>query len=172
MAVSIPLAGPEAGRRHAPETPGPAVRDSQAVPWAVGTLMATTPATAYEAECILSAAAAQAGLPETVLAAAMREALRGVPVPARAERALREAVQASRIRGTAFQASGPYLLPLRTDAEKAVGRFFEARLRLTAAPADPEARRAFEDVLFTLCVLMGRPSAPQALHEAIQYTES
>ncbi|WP_158710120.1 DUF5133 domain-containing protein [Streptomyces katrae] len=134
--------------------------------------MATTPATAHGAECILSTAAAQAGLPEAVLAAAMREALRGAPVPARAERALREAAQAARIQTTGFPASGPYLLPLRTDAEKTLGRFFEARLRLTAAPADPDARRAFEDVLFTLCVLMGRPSAPQALHEAIQYTES
>ncbi|WP_405785841.1 DUF5133 domain-containing protein [Streptomyces sp. NBC_01367] len=61
---------------------------------------------------------------------------------------------------------------MRDDAEKALGLFFETRLRLTAAPADPEARRALEDSLFTLCVLMGQPCAPEALHEAVQYTES
>ncbi|MER6256935.1 DUF5133 domain-containing protein [Streptomyces sp. NPDC001584] len=32
---------------------------------------------------------------------------------------------------------------------------------MTAAPADPEARRAFEDSLFTLCILMGQPCAPR-----------
>lgn len=54
----------------------------RAVQWAVGTLMATTPATAREAERILSAAAAGAGLPETALAAAVFDASRGKPVPA------------------------------------------------------------------------------------------
>ncbi|WUF75036.1 DUF5133 domain-containing protein [Streptomyces nojiriensis] len=43
---------------------------------------------------------------------------------------------------------------------------------MTAAPADPEARRAFEDSLFTLCILMGQPCAPEARHGAVQYTES
>ncbi|MFC6134740.1 DUF5133 domain-containing protein [Streptomyces spororaveus] len=37
---------------------------------------------------------------------------------------------------------------------------------MTAAPADPEARRAFEDSLFTLCILMGQPCAPEARHGA------
>ncbi|MER6256934.1 hypothetical protein ABT224_36915 [Streptomyces sp. NPDC001584] len=52
--------------------------------------MATTLAMAREAEHILSAAAVRAGLPETVLAAELLDASRGVPVPVRAERALRE----------------------------------------------------------------------------------
>ncbi|MFF2785986.1 DUF5133 domain-containing protein [Streptomyces sp. NPDC058049] len=136
-------------------------------------LMATTPATAREAERILSAAAVGAGLPETALAAAVLDTSRGKPVPARPERALRQAVHTARTPDPApSSASGPYLLPLREDAERALGRFFETRLRLTAAPADPETRRAFEDSLFTLCILMAQPCAPEALHEAVQYSES
>lgn len=93
--------------------------------------------------------------------------------PGPPERALRQAVHTARTPDPVpSSASGPYLLPLRDDAEKALGLFFETRLRLTAAPADPEARRALEDSLFTLCVLMGQPCAPEALHEAVQYTES
>ncbi|MET9609366.1 DUF5133 domain-containing protein [Streptomyces sp. NPDC006512] len=133
--------------------------------------MATTPAPAREAERILSAAAARAGLPEAVLAAALFDAARGVPVPVRTERALRQAVHAARSADTAPRADRPPLVPLQSDAEQALGRFFEARLRLTATPTDHDARRAFEDTLFTLCVLMGRPSAPAALHEAVQYAE-
>ncbi|MET9694186.1 DUF5133 domain-containing protein [Streptomyces sp. NPDC006514] len=139
----------------------------------MGTLMVTTPATAREAERILSAAAAGAGLPETVLAVAVLDASRGIPVPARVERALRQAVHTARTPDPVpSSASGPYLLPLREDAEKALGLFFETRLRLTAAPADPEACRAFEDSLFTLCLLVSQPCAPEALHEAVRYTES
>ncbi|MEV6734700.1 MULTISPECIES: DUF5133 domain-containing protein [unclassified Streptomyces] len=149
----------------------PPASPERTLAWAVGTLMATIPAPAREAERILSAAAARAGLPETALAEAMLAASRGMPVPARAERVLRQGVHAARTPTAAASASGPYLLPLRADAERALGRFFEARLRLIAAPADPDARRAFEDSLFTLCVLMGRPSAPEAMHEALQYTE-
>lgn len=141
----------------------------RAVQWAVGTLMAATPATAREAKRILSAAAAGAGLPETVLAAAVLEASRGVPVPARAERALRQAVHTARTPDPVpSSAPGPYMLPLQEDAEKALGLFFETRLCLTAAPTDPETRRALEDSLFTPCILMGQPCAP----EAVQYTES
>ncbi|MFI6144397.1 DUF5133 domain-containing protein [Streptomyces sp. NPDC051109] len=170
MTASIPLAtGPRAAARTL-QTPDTSAPPEPALAWAVGTLMATTPAPAREAERILSVAAAQAGLPETVLAAAMREASRGAPVPAAAERSLRQAVRAART-STAAPVCGRPVLPLRADAEKALGRFFEARLRLTAAPADPGARRAFEDSVFVLCVLMGRPSAAEALHEALQYTE-
>ncbi|KJY15969.1 hypothetical protein ADK93_02135 [Streptomyces sp. XY58] len=62
----------------------------------MGTLMAMVPAPAREAGRVLSAAAAQAGLPETMLAQGMLADSRGRPVPARAERALRQAVQATR----------------------------------------------------------------------------
>ncbi|MFF4427174.1 DUF5133 domain-containing protein [Streptomyces sp. NPDC001549] len=67
---------------------------------------------------------------------------------------------------------GPVSAAAAGGRREALGRFFETRLRLTAAPADPETRRAFEDSLFTLCILMGQPCAPEALHEAVQYSES
>lgn len=80
--------------------------------------MATTLAMAREAEHILSAAAVRAGLPETVPAAELLDAFRGVPVPVRAERALRQAVHTARTPDLAPTSStGPYLLPLREDAE-------------------------------------------------------
>ncbi|MFF3728149.1 DUF5133 domain-containing protein [Streptomyces erythrochromogenes] len=143
----------------------------EAVAWAVGTLMALIPAPAREAERILSAAATRAGLPETMLAQGMLADSSGLPAPARAERALRQAVQASRTTDTPAATSAPSLLPLEADVERALGRFFDARLRLAAAPADETARRAFEDCMFTLCVLMAEPCAYAAAHAAVQYTE-
>lgn len=139
---------------------------------AVGTLMTTVPARARDAERILATAAGRAGLPETVLAEAVLRTAEGLAVPTRIERLLRHIVQAARTGTPAPPNTGPHLLPLRADAEKAAGRFFEARLRLTTAPTDPEARRVFEDSLFTLCVLMGRPHPPEALREAVQYTQT
>ncbi|MFE9928496.1 DUF5133 domain-containing protein [Streptomyces sp. NPDC005533] len=170
MTASVPLAGGRGAGRRAPASTTPPAPSDPGVLRAVGTLMATTPATAREAELILAAAAAGSAMPETALAAAVLDASRGMPVPVRAERALRQALHAARTPDP-VPASRPCLMPLREDAEKAVGRFFETRLRLTAAPADPQARRAFEDALFTLCILMGRPCAADAVHEAVQYTE-
>ncbi|WP_314254535.1 DUF5133 domain-containing protein [Streptomyces kutzneri] len=173
MPASVPLAHRGEVRHRTPDSAATHAPSDRAVSRAaaVGTLMATTPATAREAERILSAAAAEAGLPETVLSAATIDSARGTPVPARAEQALLHAVRTARTPHPApSSTSGPYLLPLREDTEKALGRFFETRLRLTAAPADPEVRRTFEDSLFTLCILMGQPCAAEALHEAVQYT--
>ncbi|WP_078893414.1 DUF5133 domain-containing protein [Streptomyces sp. NRRL F-2580] len=170
MTTSVPLTGGRGAGHRVPAAAATHVPSDRAVLRAVSTLMATTPAPAREAERILSAAAAGAGLPETVLAAAVLDASRGIPVPVRAERSLRRAVHSARTPAPVPSGS-PHLMPLREDAEKALGRFFETRLRLTAAPADPEARRAFEDSLFTLCILMGRPCAADALHEAVQYVE-
>ncbi|MFE5722168.1 hypothetical protein [Streptomyces erythrochromogenes] len=163
MTASVPLARGDEARHRKDETGAAQSPSDRAVRCAVGTLMATAPASAREAERILAVAAARAGLPETV-AAAVLDAARGMPVPAGAERALRQAVRAARTPGPA-PPSGPYLQPLREDAEKALGRYFETRLRL-------EARGAFEDSLFTLCVPMGRPCPAEALHEAVQCTES
>ncbi|MFF4427145.1 DUF5133 domain-containing protein [Streptomyces sp. NPDC001549] len=146
-------------------------RPKEAVAWAVGTLMAMAPAPACEAERILSAAAAQAGLPETLLAQGMLADPRGLPAPARAERALRQAVQAARTPNSPNTPPASRLLPLEADVERALGRFFDARLRLAAAPADEAARRAFEDCLFTLGVLMAEPCAYAAVHDAVQYAE-
>ncbi|MFC9294037.1 DUF5133 domain-containing protein [Streptomyces sp. NPDC057011] len=149
----------------APSLPG------QAVSWAVGTLMARTPAPARVAEQILSAAAAQAHLPVAGMAAAMAAGAHGTPLPARAERALSQAIQAARSHGGAPLTPEPHLMPNLEDAEQALSRFFDARMRLAAAPADEGARRALEDSLFTLCVLMAQPSPHVAVHEAIQYTQ-
>ncbi|WP_159040671.1 MULTISPECIES: DUF5133 domain-containing protein [unclassified Streptomyces] len=130
-----------------------------------------TPAPAREAERILSSAAARAGLPETTLAQGMLDDSRGLPAPARAERALRQAVQAARTPGLPPVAAASRLLPLEADVERALTRFFDARLRLAAAPGDATARRAFEDSLFTLSVLMAEPCAYTAVREAVQYAE-
>ncbi|MGW7120182.1 DUF5133 domain-containing protein [Streptomyces sp. NPDC054901] len=145
--------------------------DTNLVARAVGTLMTTVPARADAAERILDTAAALAGLPEAVLAEALLGAAKGLPIPARIERALRQALHAA---GTPAPSNtaGPHLLPLRAEAEKAVGRFFEARVRLAADPTGPQVRRVFEDSLFTLCVLMGRPHPPEAVREAVQYTQT
>ncbi|MFB7983652.1 DUF5133 domain-containing protein [Streptomyces vinaceus] len=84
---------------------------------------------------------------------------------------VRRAVLAARTPAPASRSSTPavHLLPLPEDAERALSWFVETRLRLTAAPADAEARRTFEDWLFTLCVLMGRPTPSEAVREALQY---
>ncbi|MFB6558900.1 DUF5133 domain-containing protein [Streptomyces sp. NPDC056400] len=171
MTASVPLAHSREARHRIPETATTHPPSERAVPWAVCTLTVTTPAAAREAERVLSAAAAGAGLPETVPAAATIEASRGTPVPARAEQVLRQAVHSARTPvPVPSSTSGPYLLPLREGAEKALGRFFETCLSLTAEPVDPEACRAFEAPPFTLCILMGQPCAPEALREAVQYT--
>ncbi|MEU9182041.1 DUF5133 domain-containing protein [Streptomyces sp. NPDC048550] len=44
--------------------------------------------------------------------------------------------------------------------------------RLSAVPDDDDARRAVEDTLFTLRVLMAQPSAYAALRDAVQYVDS
>lgn len=80
--------------------------------------MVTPPATAREAGRTVAPAAARAGLPATVLAAAMLDASCGKPVPARG-RALRRAVHTARTPAPApSSASGPHLLPPREGAEK------------------------------------------------------
>ncbi|MGW7435324.1 DUF5133 domain-containing protein [Streptomyces sp. NPDC054849] len=137
----------------------------------MGTLMARIPAPARVAERILSAAAAHAQLPVPGLAAAMAAQARGAPLPAHVERALHQAVQAAQSPDSAPSTPGPHLMPNLEDAEQALGRFFDARVRLAAVPTDDAARRALDDSLFTLCVLMAQPSAHAAVHEALQYTQ-
>lgn len=170
MTASAPLA-PDPAAARTPVPPVPPVPSAQAVSWAVGTLMAKTPAPAPQAERILSVAAAQAHLPVTALAAAMAAQARGIPLPARAERALRQAVHVAQTPASTPKTAGPRLLPSLEETEQALGRFFDARVRLTATPTDDAARRALEDSLFTLGVLMAQPSAHAAVHEAIQHTQ-
>ncbi|GGY90095.1 DUF5133 domain-containing protein [Streptomyces avidinii] len=139
--------------------------------WAVGMLMATVPTSAHLAQEALRAAAAHADLPVAAMAEAMVAGSRGVPVPAEVQKALDDAVRAAQRRAAQSRRSGPFLMPTRTDAERALGKFFDARIRLRAAPDDPDARRAVDDAIYTLCVLMGQPSPNAAVHEALQYTE-
>ena len=168
MSVDV-LPSPRTEKSRAPQT-APAPESAKS--WALGTLMATVPAPAHLAEQVLSAAAAHAGLPVTEVAQAMAAGSRGTPVPADVEQALHHAVRAARRTDTAPRGPGPYLMPTRGDAEQALSRFFEARLRLGAAPTDTAARRAVDDALYTLCVLMAQPSAPAAVHAALQYTRA
>ncbi|MER8094954.1 DUF5133 domain-containing protein [Streptomyces goshikiensis] len=98
---------------------------------------------------------------------------RGTPPPALIGRALSQAVQAARTSPDARSGRAvPGLMPSTEDAEHALGRFFDARLRLVATPADEPARRALEDAIYTLCVLMAEPSAHAAVVAAVQYTET
>ncbi|WP_244291124.1 DUF5133 domain-containing protein [Streptomyces subrutilus] len=143
-----------------------------ATSWAVGTLMATVPGSAHLAEQVLSAAATQACLPVTELAKAMVAGSRGTPLPSDVLRALDDSVQAARRQNTEPRRSGTYLMPTRKDAERALARFFDARVRLCAAPDDQEARRAVDDAVYTLCVLMGQPTPFAAVNEALQYTSA
>ncbi|MFJ7271688.1 DUF5133 domain-containing protein [Streptomyces sp. NPDC099050] len=140
---------------------------------AVGMLMAAIPGPARLAAEVLSAAAARAGVSADELARAMVTSPAGTPLPTGIDRAVRGAVETAREPVTeaagASEGSWPRLMPSRAQVEQALGRFTEARIRLTASPADDEARRAVEDAVFTLCVLMGRPSAYAALQDATQY---
>ncbi|MGW7330919.1 DUF5133 domain-containing protein [Streptomyces sp. NPDC054840] len=128
------------------------------------------PGPVHLAEQVLSAAATETGLPVSEVARAMVADSRGAPLPIDVEQALHHAVQAARS-GSAPRVSGSYLMPNRADAERALGRFFDARLRLRAAPSDPEARRAVDDAVYTLCVLMAQPSPYAAVNDALQYTD-
>ncbi|MFB6477417.1 DUF5133 domain-containing protein [Streptomyces virginiae] len=156
---------------HSQEIPAPqaGIVSETARSWAVGMLMAMLPGPARLAEQVLFAAAARAGRTETEVAQAMVTGSRGAPVPADIEQALDHAVRASRLPAFESRRSGPALMPTREDAEKALGRFFDARVRLRAAPQNPEARRAVDDAVFTLYVLMAKPSPYSAVNEALQY---
>lgn len=144
-----------------------------AVERAVGMLMAAIPGPARLAGQVLSAAAARAGAGVGELALALATTPDGTPLPSGIDRAVRDAVEAARrpeAAGAQAPASSPLLLPTRTEVERALGRFTEARVRLTADPADEAARQAMEDAVFTLSVLMGQPSAYAAVRDAAQFT--
>ncbi|MFE9565920.1 DUF5133 domain-containing protein [Streptomyces sp. NPDC006487] len=161
-----PARGTEQSRHRTMSAPS-----KQILGWAVGTLMVTTPAPAHIAGDILAAAAKRAALSETALAQVLLARSRGLPIPARARRALHRAVKAARTPDPAAVPWPSRLAPLPAEVGRDLGRFFEARLRLAAAPTDTEARREFEDTLFTLCILMGQPCPPAAVIEALQYVE-
>ncbi|AZM87382.1 DUF5133 domain-containing protein [Streptomyces sp. W1SF4] len=135
--------------------------------WALGLVMAATPCSAREAKQILLTAAERARITAAQAAEAMVAGSLGLPVPGRVQRALHRAVQAARTplpRG-AFQGVG--ILPSRLRTEEVLTRLRGCQARLAAAPTDPGTLRAMDDVAYTLCVLMGRPTT----HEAVLAAE-
>ncbi|MGW6856988.1 DUF5133 domain-containing protein [Streptomyces xanthophaeus] len=133
---------------------------------AMGMVMAATPCPARDARCILAAAAALADVSVDDLAAAMAGSAAGPPLPVHLERALRRAVEAARTSGVpSVRPAGIRPHPART--EEALTRLQDCRARLAAAPGDPDALRAMDDAAYTLCVLVGRPVA----HEAVLAAE-
>ncbi|MGW6858389.1 DUF5133 domain-containing protein [Streptomyces xanthophaeus] len=147
-----------------------AVLPEPARSWAVGLLMAIPPGPVRLAEEALSAAAARAGLSEVEVAQAIGAGSRGTLMPPDTAHALDDAVRAGRRPTLEFPRSGPVLMSTREDVDKALARFFEARVRLCAAPQDSEARQAVDDAVYRLCVVMAQPSLHAAVNEAVQYT--
>lgn len=113
-AIPVSVSPPLTGRPQALRPADTAVPPEQALGWAVGTRVVTTPDPARVAERILTAATARAGLPAAVLADVMLAASRGLHAPAHGERALRRAVQAARTPHTATTAPGPSTTPAST----------------------------------------------------------
>ncbi|MET9604193.1 DUF5133 domain-containing protein [Streptomyces sp. NPDC006512] len=143
----------------APAPPGAAVR-------AVGMVMAATPCSARDARQVLLVAAELARATVAEVAAALVAGADGEPVPASAERALRRAMEAARtVRPVGGRVRvGP--APNRARAEEVLSRLEGCRARLSAAPGDPGAVRSMDDAVYTLCVLMGRRTAYEAVHAA------
>ncbi|MGO4455981.1 DUF5133 domain-containing protein [Streptomyces sp. M-16] len=153
---------------HIPQIGGREASAPCATAWAVGVVMVVTPCPAREAHRVLAAAAAAAHIGVEGLAAAMAAAAWGVKAPKRVERALRRAVEAARTAGADGAGTSPArpLVPSRERTQEALGRFRGCRAWLWADPADAAARRAMDDATYTLCVLMGRPTAHEALRAA------
>lgn len=152
---------------HAPwhSTTGHDVEDS-AQAWAVGTLMALTPCTAPAAGEILDVAASTAGVTVRQVADALVQYSRGVSLPRRIERAVQLAIQIARAPATERPCG---LLPGTGRAAAALDQFRRSRILLQAVPADPDARRSLDDAAYTLCVLMGRRTAHEAMLAAEEY---
>lgn len=129
----------------------------------MGMVMAATPCSAREAKQILAAAAELAHVTVGEMAAAMVAGSRGVPVPAQVERALRRAVEAARTPRSPAPAPPVGITPSRSRTQEVLMRLRDCQARLAAAPTDPDALRAMDDVTYTLCVLMGRATAADAL---------
>ncbi|MET8295207.1 DUF5133 domain-containing protein [Streptomyces sp. NPDC005180] len=131
--------------------------------------MATAPCSVREAKQILLAAAELARVTAVEVAAAMVAGTLGMPMPVGIERALRRALEAARTppRRDAVQTVG--ILPSRLRTEEVLSRLRGCQARLAAAPTDPATLRAMDDVAYTLCVLMGRPSTHQAVLAAEEH---
>ncbi|GGY89673.1 hypothetical protein GCM10010343_13680 [Streptomyces avidinii] len=151
-----------------PAGPGGFLLGEPTVTRAAGMLMAMTPCTARDAHRILSAAAGLARTSPYELAAAMAAGTRGTPVPVHLERAVRRAVEAARAPVPAAKLPTA-LVPSRVRTEEVLTHLRACQSRLSAAPDDPDALRAMDDAAYTLCVLMGRRSVPEAVLVALNY---
>ncbi|MFF5703710.1 DUF5133 domain-containing protein [Streptomyces sp. NPDC012794] len=146
---------------------GRPVREAPTELWALGLVMAAAPCSAREAKQILLAAADRARITPAEASAAMVAGSLGLPVPTRVERALRRAVQAARTPLPPGTFQGVGILPSRLRTEEVLSRLRGCQARLAASPTDPGTLRAMDDVAYTLCVLMGRPTT----HEAVLAAE-
>lgn len=153
---------PAAARTQGQPAPAPVPAGNRAV----GMLMATTPCSARDALRILATAADLADVAVEDLAAAMTATACGTALPARLERALRRSVEAARTRGPAGGPRTAGLAPNPARTEEVLTRLRGCQARLAAAPHDPAALRAMDDTAYTLCVLMGRPTALEAITAA------
>ncbi|MFF6882990.1 DUF5133 domain-containing protein [Streptomyces sp. NPDC012421] len=61
------------------------------------------------------------------------------------------------------------LLPDRNTVERLLRHYRAQERTVLGAPGDPSVRRRFEDTAYTLCVLMGVRSTPEALRAAERY---
>ncbi|WP_405828068.1 MULTISPECIES: DUF5133 domain-containing protein [unclassified Streptomyces] len=130
--------------------------------------MAMTPCSARDARVVLASAAAAVHVTATELAAAIVAAPQGVALPAPVERALRHAVESARspVCPAPAAAAPAAMLANRALTEKVLARFRACRARLGAEPESEDARREMDDVTYTLCVLMGRLRAHDAVTAA------
>ncbi|MFI8370286.1 DUF5133 domain-containing protein [Streptomyces sp. NPDC085466] len=61
------------------------------------------------------------------------------------------------------------LLPDRNTVERLLRHYRAQERTVRGAPGDLSVRRRFEDTAYTLCVLMGVRSTPEALRAAERY---
>jgi hypothetical protein len=64
------------------------------------------------------------------------------------------------------------LLPDKTRIVRLLHRYHTWERRLLAVPSSTLARRRFEDTAYTLCILMGRRTAHEAVLAAERYVRS
>ncbi|MER6319641.1 DUF5133 domain-containing protein [Streptomyces sp. NPDC001581] len=130
--------------------------------------MALTPCSARDARVVLASAATAAHVTVAELAGAVIAAPHGTALPAHVERALRHAVEAARspVRPAPAPAPPVAMLANRALTERLLARFRACQATLAAEPGSEDARREMDDVAYTLCVLMGRLRAYDAVMAA------
>ncbi|WP_255951652.1 DUF5133 domain-containing protein [Streptomyces odontomachi] len=64
------------------------------------------------------------------------------------------------------------LLPDKPQVIRLLHRYHAWERRLLTAPSNPVVRRRFEDTAYTLCILMGRRTAREAVLAAERYVSS